>query len=982
MRLGSGAFAASCVVIEVLGVAVFLRGFFPVSVRSSSRVRPLPPAPEPAAETSSNWTQLPPPLFKKVVIMLVDGLRGDFVFGSKGVQFMPYTTYLIEKGFTHSFIAEAKPPTVTLPRIKALMTGSIPGFIDAVMNFNSPVLLEDNLIGQAKTAGKRIIFYGDDTWIKLFPKHFVEYDGTTSFFVTDFKEVDDNITRHLDNVLKREDWDMLILHYLGLDHIGHVTGPHSPIVGPKLKEMDYILKKIHISLLSKEREASLPHLLVLCGDHGMSETGGHGASSVEEVSTPLVLISSAFQRKSGNFQSPKHVQQTDLAATLAVGLGLPIPKNSVGSLLFPVVEGATMREQLRFLHLNSVQLSRLLQENVPMFEKDPGYQQFKVSEKLHGNWIKLYLEGNNSEVLLNLGRKVLKQYLNALKTLSMSLSKQVAQYDMYSMMVGTVIVLEVLILLLLSTPKALCQKAEFEIPLSTSLLSLLFFLMLLILSAVHVIVCTSAERSCYFCSISWLMAVGVMMLISALLCVILSLLTNTFENVRPPAKNQAASSSSWSGLDLLILFGTLGHVLSLGASSFIEEEHQTWYFLINTLCLALGHEMCRNHFLGKDFDHNLTMEGDFQKDTEKILQYKNDHVDVPEYNKTHKLPSSLELSEGYEKWLELASPWLILICCRLLRSLNQTGVQWAHRSDFGHWLTSSDHKAALSVLAFLSLVMIFILVQRRCSPVSKVAMALGLLGIYCYRAAFGNVFLPWQRDNKDISKGIIEARFVYVFVLGILFTGTKDLLKSQVISTDVSIKSRGLWEIYSGLVLLAALLLRPHNLPILVFSLLIQAVMAKCIWKPLKHDAAQITIMHYWFGQAFFYFQGNSNNLATLDVSAGFVGLDHYVKLPAVFLTAFATYIGPILWAVHLLSFLSSENTSRNSAMGHACFCYAVICSIPVSAYIILVTSLRYHLFIWSVFSPKLLYEGMHLLLTATICVFFTAMDQTNLIKP
>ncbi|XP_074130576.1 GPI ethanolamine phosphate transferase 2 isoform X3 [Sminthopsis crassicaudata] len=888
MRLGSGAFAASCVVIEVLGVAVFLRGFFPVSVRSASRVRPLPPAPEPAAGTNSNWTQLPPPLFKKVVIMLVDGLRGDFVFGSKGVQFMPYTTYLIEKGFTHSFIAEAKPPTVTLPRIKALMTGSIPGFIDAVMNFNSPILLEDNLIGQAKTAGKRIIFYGDDTWIKLFPKHFVEYDGTTSFFVSDFREVDDNITRHLDNVLKREDWDMLILHYLGLDHIGHVTGPHSPLVGPKLKEMDYILKKIHISLLSKEREASLPHLLVLCGDHGMSETGGHGASSVEEVSTPLVLISSAFQRKSGNFQPPKHVQQTDLAATLAVGLGLPIPKNSVGSLLFPVVEGATMREQLRFLHLNSVQLSRLLQENVPMFEKDPGYQQFKVSEKLHGNWIKLYLEGNNSEVLLNLGRKVLKQYLNALKTLSMSLSKQVAQYDMYSMMVGTVIVLE----------------------------------------------------------------------------------------------NQAASSSSWSGLDLLILFGTLGHVLSLGASSFIEEEHQTWYFLINTLCLALGHEMCRNHFLGKDFDHNLTMEGDFQKDTEKILQYKNDHVDVPEYNKTHKLPSSLELPESYEKWLGLASPWFILICCRLLRSLNQTGVQWAHRPDFGHWLTSSDHKAALSVLASLSLVMIFILVQRRCSPVSKVAMALGLLGIYCYRAAFGNVFLPWQRDNKDISKGIIEARFVYVFVLGILFTGTKDLLKSQVISTDVSIKSRGLWEIYSGLVLLAALLLRPHNLPILVFSLLIQAVMAKCIWKPLKHDAAQITIMHYWFGQAFFYFQGNSNNLATLDVSAGFVGLDHYVEVPAMFLTAFATYIGPILWAIHLLSFLSSENTSRNSAMGHACFCYAVICSIPVSAYIILVTSLRYHLFIWSVFSPKLLYEGMHLLLTATICVFFTAMDQTKLIKP
>lgn len=66
-----------------------------------------------------------------------------------------------------------------------------------------------------------------------------------------FFEVDDNVTRHLDRVLKREDWDLLILHYLGLDHIGHVSGPNSPLVGPKLREMDNILKKIHISLLSK-----------------------------------------------------------------------------------------------------------------------------------------------------------------------------------------------------------------------------------------------------------------------------------------------------------------------------------------------------------------------------------------------------------------------------------------------------------------------------------------------------------------------------------------------------------------------------------------------------------------------------------------------------------------------------------------------------------------------------------------------------------
>ncbi|XP_060511591.1 GPI ethanolamine phosphate transferase 2, catalytic subunit isoform X6 [Panthera onca] len=755
MRLGSGTFAACCVVIEVLGVALFLRGFFPAPVRSSSRTehQAEPPAPEPSTGASSNWTKLPPPLFSKVVIMLIDALRDDFVFGSKGVKFMPYTTYLVEKGASHGFVAEAKPPTVTMPRIKALMTGSLPGFIDVVRNLNSPALLEDNVITQAKAAGKRMIFYGDETWVKLFPQHFVEYDGTTSFFVSDYTEVDDNVTRHLDKVLKRGDWDVLILHYLGLDHIGHISGPSSPLIGHKLSEMDNILMKIHTSLLSEERENLSPNLLVLCGDHGMSETGSHGASSMEEVNTPLILISSAFERKPGDIRHPKHVQQTDLAATLAIGLGLPIPENSVGSLLFPSIEGRPVREQLRFLHLNAVQLSKLLQENVPSYKKEPGFEQFKMAERLHGNWIRLYLEESTSEVLFNLGTKVRRQYLDALRTLSLSLSRQVAQYDVYSMLVGTVMVLEVLTLLLLSIPQALSSKAELEVPLWSPVFSLLFYLMFLVLSALHVIVCTSAESSCYFCGLSWLMAGGVMVLISALLCAVVSALAKMFASGKLLSKNPAHPNSRWSELDVVILLGTMGHVLSLGASSFIEEEHQTWYFLVNTLCLALCHEIYRNCFLGDDCEPRRCSHGERGfVNTAPALQDRSIGHDELEPHRASKSPTSLNTLRGWEKWMAMASPWVILTCCRLLRSLNQTGVQWAHRPDLGHWLTSSDHKAELSVLATLSLIMIFALVQRRCSLTSKVAMALGLLGVYCYRAAIGNVLFPWQRDSKDISK--------------------------------------------------------------------------------------------------------------------------------------------------------------------------------------------------------------------------------------
>ncbi|KAG9272593.1 GPI ethanolamine phosphate transferase 2 [Astyanax mexicanus] len=976
MRLSSSVFAAVCLLIELLGIALFLRGFFPVPIKSSlstkSKLSDLPAEPH-AGSSQPNSTKVPSPLFKRVVIVLIDALREDFVFGPNGKRFMPYTRHIVERGSSHSFIAKARPPTVTMPRIKALTTGSIPGFIDVVMNLNSPALLEDNLIWQAKNAGKRIIFYGDDTWVRLFPKHFMEYDGTTSFFVSDYTEVDNNVTRHLDSTLKRDDWDMLILHYLGLDHIGHISGPHSSLIGPKLLEMDDVIKKIHASLITQESEGSLPNLLVLCGDHGMSETGSHGGSSEPEVSTPLVLISPAFQRKAG-LEQPGVVEQVDLPPTLALALALPISQNSVGRLIPAMFEEASLREQLRFFHINGHQLSSLLRDSNPNFHKEDGYEQFRVAEKAHGNWMKLYMEGNASEVLGNMGKKVLKQYLEALQAMSAALSKQLGKYDIYSMIVGMILVLQVLVLLLLAMPEALSGAACVDVPVAPAFLSLPFYLLSLLGSSVHVLVCTSAEASCYFCSLPWLLAFSAILFSSALLC---SLVVMAAKWVPLPSSSQPKKSSDWtlSELDVLLLTGTVGHTLSLGASSFVEEEHQTWYFLLNTLCLAVFQDVCRKYFRERRQSSDEEEEGPLLPST----------VEEDPTRATFSPTAELGVSVGSEKWLALATPILTLACCRLLRSLNQTGVQWAHLPDLSHWLNSGDHKVFLSLLAVLSLLLIFLLVQRRCSMVSKIALALGLLGVYSYRAAVDNVLFPWQNSSQSVSKGTGEARFVYVFVLGILFTGVKDLLRSQVMSSAVEgrrLKSRGLWEAYSGVVLLVALLVRAHNLPTLACCLLIQTLMAQFIWKKLHYDAAQTTIMHYWFGQAFFYFQGNSNNIATVDISVGFVGLESYVEAPAVFLTAFSTYAGPLLWACHLVCYLSSERDRAAVSLGHGSYCFALLRSIPAVFYVVLVTALRYHLFIWSVFSPKLLYESMHTLVTAAVCLFFTFMDQDRTRRP
>lgn len=151
-----------------------------------------------------------------------------------------------------------------MPRVKAITTGSIPSFVDVILNFaesdtTSTLATQDTWLAQIKAkqfdhdTGK-LVMYGDDTWLKLFPDFFDRADGTSSFFVSvssqcvyrsnamlirvqDFTEVDNNVTRHVPNELLNSDWNAMILHYLGLDHIGHKAGPRR--LGPLLVNLCY-----------------------------------------------------------------------------------------------------------------------------------------------------------------------------------------------------------------------------------------------------------------------------------------------------------------------------------------------------------------------------------------------------------------------------------------------------------------------------------------------------------------------------------------------------------------------------------------------------------------------------------------------------------------------------------------------------------------------------------------------------------------------
>ncbi|KAL4998988.1 alkaline-phosphatase-like protein [Aspergillus recurvatus] len=359
-------------VLIPIAVLVFSLGFFPY--------KPLIPG----LATFELSKDVPPRVFDKVIFMVVDALRSDFVY-SNNSGFL-FTQSLIRSGAAIPFTAYAGSPTVTMPRLKAMTTGSVPSFLDVILNIaesdtSSNLAHQDTWLAQIRAKGEQLVMYGDDTWLKLFPGMFSRSDGTTSFFVSDFTEVDTNVTRHVQNELAQGDWSGMIMHYLGLDHIGHKAGPQSSYMIPKQHEMDSIVTQVYRAM---EQEAHLQStLFILCGDHGMNDAGNHGGSSAGETSPALLFISPKLQGLGAGTESPANatnelqyyrvVDQTDIAPTLAGLLGLPIPVNSLGVFIPEFLDMWHLGSQrIQLLVGNAKQLLKTLKETYPTHSFEDG----------------------------------------------------------------------------------------------------------------------------------------------------------------------------------------------------------------------------------------------------------------------------------------------------------------------------------------------------------------------------------------------------------------------------------------------------------------------------------------------------------------------------------------------------------------------------------------------------------------------------------
>lgn len=269
-----------------------------------------PPAPGPALDS---------PLTRRVVFVLIDGLRNDT---ANDASVMPFLAELRARGA--SATVHSRPPSFSAPSYTVLFTGAWPDISDGpAVNLDYDdywAWTQDNLFSAVHRAGGRTAISGYYWFEKLVPQ-----DAVADHFYTPGEDAaaDRQVVDAALPWLKGNQHQLVLIHLDQVDHAGHHEGgPINPNWNAAASRADGLLREI-VTALDLSQDAVL-----VTSDHGHLDTGNHGGPEPVLLLQPLVLAGAGVQP--GEYGD---TQQVDTAPTLAALLGLNVPASSQGTVL-------------------------------------------------------------------------------------------------------------------------------------------------------------------------------------------------------------------------------------------------------------------------------------------------------------------------------------------------------------------------------------------------------------------------------------------------------------------------------------------------------------------------------------------------------------------------------------------------------------------------------------------------------------------------
>ncbi len=128
---------------------------------------------------------------------------------------------------------------------------------------------------------ENVVFCGGNSWVDLYGENIDRAYPKSLYNVAELDTPDEITMKDFYGEHDAKNWTLMIAHIIGVDHAGHY---YNNIGHPEIERKVGDAQKLMQTLIEKLDNDTV---LLVFGDHGMTDMGGHGGESLEELSTIL-----------------------------------------------------------------------------------------------------------------------------------------------------------------------------------------------------------------------------------------------------------------------------------------------------------------------------------------------------------------------------------------------------------------------------------------------------------------------------------------------------------------------------------------------------------------------------------------------------------------------------------------------------------------------------------------------------------------------
>jgi hypothetical protein len=273
-----------------------------------------------------------PPLAERLVLIIVDGLRGD------ALAVMPFSDELWARGA--SAVLQWTPPTYAEVGWHTLLTGATAELLGMPLlpdiERQSSLLPPGSLIGLAVAAGRTCAVALHDSWQPLFPETWC----SARLFVTGDDATADQQIAEGARDMERGRPSLMIVHFSHIAAVGLKHGAISTFYRQAAQAVDGMIRQVAEPALASGAAVAV------ISSHGLSDNGNMIGTDARITRVPFFLAGPGVISGGYGIINPQ-----DVAPTLAALIGLPAPPLAQGQVRYDMLLGDGPWQAQRHLYM-------------------------------------------------------------------------------------------------------------------------------------------------------------------------------------------------------------------------------------------------------------------------------------------------------------------------------------------------------------------------------------------------------------------------------------------------------------------------------------------------------------------------------------------------------------------------------------------------------------------------------------------------------